>query len=103
MQWALLTANCEVFVLDEYVVKTNVEGYVGGYWWWRRWRWCYCFIPRFIPGVRRYIRRAVLQNKIADNFRLLIGFDNNQGCALLLAVPASFSPDCGRLVGEPET
>jgi len=57
----------------------------------------------FHPGRSLYVSRPVIEIQTAENFRLLFGFDNSHSCALLLADPASFSPDSGRLVGEPRT
>ena len=104
MNMVLLTANCEVFALDKYVVKANVDDCVFGcrcyFLWWGFW---ICFIGRFIPVVPLYPTRPVIEIQIAESFRLFNGVDNSHSCTLLLTVPASLSPDCRRLVGEPGT
>jgi hypothetical protein len=98
MHRALLTANCEVFALDEYVVKTNEDGCVFGLRWDGIAHWCFS-----IRHGQLSYSRPVIEIQTADYFGLLFGVDNSHSCALLLAVPASFSPDSGRIVGEPET
>jgi hypothetical protein len=45
MHRALLTANCEVFALDKYVVKTNVDGCVFGLRWDGIAHWCFRIRP----------------------------------------------------------
>jgi hypothetical protein len=100
----LLTANCEVFVLNKYVVKTNVDDCVVGFHFWCYFRWGhFCLWWFIIPPAPLYSKRPVIEIQIAECIRLQFGVDNSQSCTLLLAVPASFGPDFRSVVGDPVT
>jgi len=99
----ILTLNCEVFALDKSIVETNVDLCVGEF---RCWcfQWFDFYLWYFInPAAPLFISRPVIEIQITEGFRLLFGVDNSYSCALLLAVPASYGPDFGRLVGDPLT